>query len=69
MEINSIGHWSTVLQFVILFTLLGISLIIKAKIPFFKKHLVPTALFGGFIGLILGPEIAGVIPFNQETLL
>lgn len=62
------GHWSTVLQFVFLFTLLGISLVIKAKIKFFRKHLVPTALFGGFIGLILGPEIAGVVPFERETL-
>ena len=56
-------NWDTALQFVFLLVLLGVSLLIKANIPFFKKHLVPTALFGGFIGLILGPEVLGWVPF------
>ena len=60
--------WGAALQFAFLLVLLGISLLIKANIPFFKKHLIPTALFGGFIGLILGPEIVGLIPFNTATL-
>ncbi|MDD5016559.1 MAG: sodium:glutamate symporter [Eubacteriales bacterium] len=60
--------WDTVLQFAFLLTLLGISLIIKSNIKFFKKHLVPTALFGGFIGLILGPEVLGWVPFDSTVL-
>ena len=61
-------NWETIMQFAFLLTLLGISLIIKANIPFFKKHLVPTALFGGFIGLILGPELLNVVPFDRHAL-
>lgn len=61
-------NWNTVLQFCFLFALLGISLIIKAKIKFFKKHLVPTALFGGFLGLVLGPQILGWVPFDTKVL-
>ncbi len=65
---GSEGGWNFVLQFGCLLALLGVSLIIKSVIPFFSRHLVPTALFGGFIGLILGPEILGVIPFDREML-
>ena len=68
VDFSQFGSWSTVLQFTFLFTLLGISLIIKAKIKFFKKHLVPTALFGGFLGLVLGPEILGWVPFDRLAL-
>jgi ESS family glutamate:Na+ symporter len=62
------NDWSIVLQFCFLLGLLGISLAIKANIRFFKKHLVPTALFGGFIGLVLGPDLLGWIPFDKNML-
>ncbi len=62
------GGWNTVLQFAFLLALLGVSLIIKSNIPFFKRHLVPTALFGGLLGLLLGPEILGIIPFDTGML-
>ncbi len=61
-------NWDTVLQFAFLLALLGVSLIIKSNIPFFKRHLVPTALFGGLVGLVLGPEVLGWVPFNRHTL-
>ncbi len=65
---GNVGGWDLVLQFGCLFGLLGVSLILKTVIPFFSRHLVPTALFGGFIGLILGPEVLHVIPFDREML-
>ena len=61
-------NWDTVLQFGFLLALLGVSLVIKSVIPFFKRHLVPTALVGGFIGLLLGPEVLRLVPFNRSTL-
>lgn len=61
-------NWNSILQFTFLLVLLGLSLGIKSNIKFFKKHLVPTALFGGFIGLILGPEVLGWVPFNRDIL-
>jgi ESS family glutamate:Na+ symporter len=60
--------WGTALQFAFILALLGVSLILKANIKFFRKHLIPTALLGGLIGLIMGPEILGWVPFNAETL-
>lgn len=61
-------NWETIMQFAFLLTLLGVSLIIKSVIPFFKRHLMPTALFGGFIGLLLGPEVLGLVPFDRIRL-
>ena len=57
--------WDTPLQFAFILVLLGISLVIKANIKFFKKHLIPTALLGGLIGLIFGPELLGWVPARQ----
>ena len=48
------GTWAPVVQFAYLMVLLGISLIIKSNIKFFKKHLVPTTLFGGLLGFVIG---------------
>ena len=62
------NSWNVILQLLFLLALLGISLILKTLIPALKKHLIPTALIGGFIGLLLGPEIANVIPFDSEIL-
>ena len=60
--------WATPLQFAFILVLLGISLVIKANIKFFKKHLIPTALLGGLFGLILGPEVLGWVPLDNITL-
>jgi len=48
------GVWGPVVQFAYLMVLLAISLIIKSNIGFFKKHLVPTTLFGGLLGFVIG---------------
>lgn len=61
-------NWSGVLQFVYLFALLGVSFVLKSVFGFFKRHLIPTALFGGFIGLLLGPEVLRIIPFDSSFL-
>ena len=60
--------WDTPLQFAFILVLLGISLVIKANIKFFKKHLIPTALLGGLIGLVAGPEVLGWVPLDAQTL-
>ena len=49
--------------------LLLIGLFLRAKIPFFRKLLIPASLIGGFIGLLLGPVVLGnyaVLPFPQD---
>ncbi|MBT3318778.1 MAG: sodium:glutamate symporter [Clostridia bacterium] len=64
--------WAPVRQFAYLMVLLGISLIIKANIGFFKKHLVPTTLFGGLLGFVIGQvlwPVFGWEPIFDTSLL
>lgn len=49
--------------------LLLIGTFLRAKIPIFRKMLVPASVIGGFIGLFLGPELLGghtILPFPHE---
>jgi len=39
--------------------LLLAGMFLRAKVPLFRKFLVPASVIGGFLGLILGPEILG----------
>lgn len=39
--------------------LLLVGMFLRAKVPLFRKFLVPASVIGGFLGLLLGPEILG----------
>lgn len=39
--------------------LLIIEMFLRAKIPMYRKMLIPASVFGGFVGLLLGPKILG----------
>lgn len=51
---------------------LGVFLLIgtflRAQVPFFRKLLLPASVIGGFIGLIVGPRVLGLIPFSEDHL-
>ena len=60
-------------QLLISFSILGVLLLIgtilRAKVKIFQKMFLPASVIGGFIGLILGPELLGkVLPitFSQD---
>jgi ESS family glutamate:Na+ symporter len=40
--------------------LLLIGMFLRAKIPLFRKFLVPASVIGGFLGLLVGPEVLGL---------
>src|SRR5680860_1867552 len=60
--------WEYVRNFIFLSLFLLIAIIIKARVKFFQRYLIPTAIIGGLIGLILGPEVAKLINFSSDTL-
>ncbi len=62
------NEWELIIDFAWLSVLLGFSTFLKRKIPFLKKYIVPNAIIAGFLGLILGPEILNIIPFDPERL-
>lgn len=40
--------------------LLLAGMFLRAKVPLFRKFLVPASVIGGFLGLLLGPEVLGL---------
>ncbi|UCD38957.1 MAG: hypothetical protein JSW54_05630 [Fidelibacterota bacterium] len=52
------------------FTWLSILLIagaaLRRYVPFFQKYLVPNNIIGGFLGLIIGPQLLGLTNFSVE---
>ncbi len=40
--------------------------ILRAKVKFFQKFLIPPALIAGFLALIFGPNGFGIIPFSSS---
>ncbi len=60
--------WEYVKNFIFLSVLLLVAIIIKSRVRFFQKYLIPTAIIGGFIGLILGPEVLNVFKFSSESM-
>ncbi|WP_163970238.1 sodium/glutamate symporter family protein [Oceanobacillus halotolerans] len=60
--------WSFVIDFLLISLLIGIATVLKARIPFFKKWIVPTSMIAGFLGLLLGPEFLGWLKFDIDML-
>lgn len=44
--------------------LLLIGLYLRAKISLFRRFLVPASVIGGFLGLLLGPEVLGLTGYS-----
>ena len=53
----------------VLCALLLIGMFLRAKVPLFRKLLVPASVLGGFVGLFLGPQVwgqASFVPIQEE---
>lgn len=64
--------YSTLVLFIktigILSALLMLGTFLRAKVPVFQNLYLPASVIGGFIGLILGPNVLGLLPFSEEIL-
>lgn len=61
-----IENWASFNFFVYLGVLLFIAKIIKEKLPFLNKIIIPSALIAGFIGLLLSDGFLNVIPIGED---
>ena len=59
--------WNSLIQFGFICGLIVVANILRRKIPFLRKSLLPTALIGGFIGLII--KISGGLDWMNMTML
>lgn len=60
--------WTSVQEYIFLSLFLIIAIILKRKIRFLQRFLIPTSIIAGFIGLILGSEILNWIQLDIEKL-
>ncbi|KFZ26882.1 MAG: hypothetical protein KQ78_00895 [Candidatus Izimaplasma bacterium HR2] len=61
--------WDMMNYFILIGVLLFVGKIVKEKLPFLNKVIIPTALIAGFIGLILSEGFIGLIPYERGGVL
>jgi len=62
------NEWTFVIDFSLVALFLGLATVLKRKVTFFQKYLMPNAIIAGFIGLIAGPSCLKIIPLDLERL-
>ncbi|MDI9513460.1 MAG: hypothetical protein QM224_00045 [Bacillota bacterium] len=60
--------WNYIIDIAMLSILLLISTAMKRQLPFFRKNPIPIPVIAGFLGLILGKDVLGIISFNSLRL-
>lgn len=63
---SNVSLWSGMLQFGVLCTMMLLANVLRRKVPFFRKSLIPTAVLAGFIALIL--RYCEILPINQSFM-
>jgi glutamate:Na+ symporter, ESS family len=61
-------EWMMVLDIALLSILLGVSTLIKSKVPGMKRFPIPIPVIAGFLGLLVGQEALGLLDFNSIRL-
>jgi ESS family glutamate:Na+ symporter len=65
---NEIQIWNYIVDIAIISILILISVVLKRNVGFFRKYPIPIPIIAGFMGLILGKDVLGIISFNSIRL-
>ena len=60
------GPWTLFTDLGIIFALLLAGKLIRVKVKFIQKLFIPPSLIAGFLGLALGPNGFGLLPFSGQ---
>lgn len=60
--------WSYIWDILVICLFLGLATYIKRSFRFFERFFIPNAIIAGFIGLLLGPQVLGLVDFDPEHL-
>jgi len=66
---EAVQDWDIMIYFIYIGVLLFIGKIIKEKLPFLNKVIIPTALIAGFIGLILSNGFLNIITIDRDGVI
>jgi|LFRM01.2.fsa_nt_gb ESS family glutamate:Na+ symporter len=67
-KVSSSQIWNYIIDIAMLSILLLISTAMKRQLSFFRKNPIPIPVIAGFLGLILGKDVLGIISFNSLRL-
>lgn len=59
-------HMSFLMDFCYMSVLLVIAQFMRAKIKFLQNFFIPASLLAGVMGLLLGPQFLGIIPWSGK---
>jgi ESS family glutamate:Na+ symporter len=54
-------------DFCLISILLVVAQVLRAWLPWARRYMLPSSMIAGAIGLLLGPQVAGILPFSQTT--
>lgn len=60
------GPWSLVIDIGLVGALLLVGTLIRRWVPLAQRLMLPSAVLAGFLGLLLGPNVLGVLPFSDQ---
>ncbi|TGG88960.1 hypothetical protein [Geotoga petraea] len=60
--------WDMIDDFVYITLFFAIAILLKKYIPGLKRFIIPNSILAGFVGLILGPNVLGLIPLDADGL-
>jgi glutamate:Na+ symporter, ESS family len=61
-------EWGSIVYFILIGVLMFFAKIIKTKVPLLNKVVIPTALLGGFIGLVISLVVSPIL-FDKQTFV
>lgn len=63
---NNFTPWSLLIDVGIISGLLLLGKLLRARVGFIQKLLIPPSLLAGLVGLVLGPEVLGWLPLSKN---
>lgn len=66
---DAVLDWDIMNYFILIGVLLFIGKIVKEKLPFLNRVIIPTALIAGFIGLVFSEGFIGILPYERAGVL
>lgn len=62
------SSWNILVNVAYISVFIGIAAFIKTKVKVFQKFLIPTSMIAGFLALLSGQELLGLVTFDVDVL-
>lgn len=59
--------YDLLLDFCFMSGIMFVAKLLRSKIRWLQNHYIPVSVIAGIIGLLLGPQVAGIVPWSSEA--